>query len=64
MLEQFSSIEFLYVDVHLHPVLKGQYLVFTVPTLILFREGKELKRYSRHFSLGELETYLIRIIES
>jgi len=64
LVRQFPPAEYLYIDINLYPVLKGQFLVFTVPTLILFREGKELKRFSRHFSLNELETFLTRITET
>ena len=58
LLKYFTEFEFLYIDTDEHPVLKGQYLVFTVPTIIIFQEGRELKRFSRHISLFILEEYL------
>jgi len=61
LLKNFTEFEFLYIDTDEHPVLKGQYLVFTVPTIIIFQEGRELKRFSRHISLVTLEDYLQNI---
>jgi len=47
---------FQYVNSEESPELAGQHLVFTVPTLLLMAEGREVARYSRHFGMGELET--------
>ncbi len=40
--------------------IAGQYLVFAVPTLILFVQGREVYRFSRYFSLNELARQLER----
>jgi thioredoxin 1 len=61
LLKEYPGFEFLYVDVNQEPQLKGQYLAFTVPVIILFQEGKEIKRFGRYLSLQELSTFLQRI---
>ena len=61
LLNQYPLFEFLYIDINLHPKFKGEYMVFAVPTIILFQKGRELQRFSRHISVAELETYLERI---
>lgn len=38
----------------------GQYTVFAVPTLLLMVEGREVARFSRHFSMQELEAPIRR----
>ncbi len=61
LLNQYPLFEFLYIDINRYPLCKGQYLVFAVPTIVLFQKGRELQRFSRHFSLRELEEYLRRV---
>ena len=36
------------VDTNLSPDIGGQLLVFTHPTILLFGDGREFKRFSRH----------------
>jgi thioredoxin-like negative regulator of GroEL len=50
----FSKMEMLYVNTEKLPEVAGQYRVFTVPTVLVFFEGKESLRYSRNFSISEL----------
>ncbi len=54
--------EFLYVNTHEQTEISGQFLVFTVPTIIIFSGGREQKRFSRHFSLLDLQGYLERVL--
>ncbi len=63
LVKQYEDFEFLYVDIHQYPEVSGQLLVFSVPTVIVFADGKEVKRLSRHFSIGELESVLDRLEE-
>ncbi len=37
------------------PVISGQHRVFTIPTILLFFEGREHLRFSRNISLHQLE---------
>ena len=63
MVTAFDSIEFLYIDIHRYPQISGQFIVFAVPTIIVLRNGKELRRISRPISVGELKSFLDRIVQ-
>jgi thioredoxin-like negative regulator of GroEL len=43
-----------------HPQLAAQQGVFTVPTLILYFDGREAQRFARNISLGQLREALDR----
>jgi thioredoxin-like negative regulator of GroEL len=62
LLTRYPDFEFAYIDINQNPIFKGQYMVFAVPTIILFNQGRELQRFSRNFSLLELESYLEQTI--
>jgi len=62
LLQDYPKVKFLYVDIHQHPEISGQLLVFAVPTIIIFYQGKEATRFSRHFSIQDLETALNRLL--
>ena len=61
-LRDYPGVTFLYVDIHQHPEISGQLLVFAVPTIIIFYQGKEAARLSWHFSIQDLETALNRLL--
>jgi len=61
-LEKYEKIGFQYIDTHLTPEVSGQYLVFAVPTIIFFLDGREVKRFSRHFSMSEFEAEVDKMI--
>lgn len=52
--EQFPQIETRYVDIDKSPLLSGQHRVFTIPTILIFFDGKEQTRFSRNISLQQL----------
>lgn len=58
LLSRYPRFTFVYVDTAQHPFLAGQHMVFAVPTLILFVQGREWKRMSRFVNLPELEAAL------
>ena len=60
LLQAYSNATFLYVDIEQHPLIKGQQMVFTVPTVVVYNEGKELQRWSRHFSVDDLHRLIDR----
>lgn len=49
-----NEINILKVDVDNAPNLSAEYKIFSVPTLILFENGKELKRISGFITEDEL----------
>lgn len=61
--ENFDEVHFEYVDIEKSPELRGQYLVFSVPTIIIFVEGREHKRLNRYMSLQDFEAELSRMVE-
>ncbi|MFZ1728701.1 MAG: thioredoxin family protein [Bacteroidota bacterium] len=55
LLKEYPKVEFLYVDSGSNPEVSGQHLVFAAPTILLFMEGREMRRYSRNLAMHELE---------
>ena len=51
----FPGMKARYVDIELSPMIAGQLRVFTIPTLLLYFDGKEQHRFSRNISLNQLE---------
>lgn len=45
-----------------NPAEAAQSMVFSAPTLILKEDGREIKRWSRVFSLSEVREFLCRIL--
>jgi len=60
LIMQYPNIDFQYVDAQLCSILRGQYMIFAVPTILLFYQGKEVKRWSRFLSLDEIKYELDR----
>ncbi len=58
--EQFLKILSRYVDIEKSPVISGQFRIFTIPTILIFFEGKEQVRYSRNISMHQLEDSISR----
>jgi thioredoxin-like negative regulator of GroEL len=58
---ELPRIALHYIDAKEYPDLSGPLNVFGFPTLILFFEGKEYIRKSRHFGLQELGEDLTRL---
>lgn len=52
--DKFPGMETRYIDIDKSPLLSGQYRVFTIPTILIFFEGKEQARLSRNISLHQL----------
>jgi thioredoxin-like negative regulator of GroEL len=50
------------VDTHQNSEVSGQYLVFAVPTIIVFLDGREVNRFSRHFSMLDFENEINRML--
>jgi len=57
---QFPQMTVRYVNTELSPLISGQFRVFTIPTLLVFFEGREQVRFSRNISLHQLEDTLSR----
>ncbi len=64
IVEEFNQVQFTYVNTKESAEVSGQFMVFAVPTIILFYEGREAKRYSRHISLQDFRSFLERMTEN
>lgn len=58
--ETYPRIALFEVDCDRNRATAAQQQVFTVPTLLLFLDGREQLRRSRHISLAELEREIAR----
>ncbi len=58
--DKFPLILARYVDIEKSPVISGQFRVFTIPTILIFFEGKEQVRFSRNISMHQLEAAIER----
>lgn len=52
--ENFPEMELRYIDTDKSSLISGQYRVFTIPTILIFFDGKEQTRLSRNISLHQL----------
>ena len=59
--EEFPKIKFVYINVNNLRELAAQNSVFSVPTVLLFVEGRETLRYSRNINLDEFSGSVGRI---
>lgn len=61
MLEvDFPMISFCYVDLNKAKEISGQLSIFTVPTILVYFEGKETIRASRNMHIEELREQIDR----
>jgi thioredoxin-like negative regulator of GroEL len=58
--DDFPLINFCYVDLNEAKEISGQLCVFSVPTILVYFEGKETIRISRNIHLEELRGQIDR----
>ncbi|MDX1903974.1 MAG: thioredoxin family protein [Thermonemataceae bacterium] len=58
--KEYPKIHFLEINTYENPDISAHYQVFTVPTLLVFFEGKESLRKARNFSVAEVQKDLER----
>ena len=56
----FPRLNMIYIDTEKSPVIAGQYRVFTIPTILIFFQGREQFRFSRNINMHELEKSISR----
>ena len=61
IVEENKPWNFEYIDTTESTEVAGQNMVFTVPTIILYAEGKEVKRFGRHLSMNDLKSTVERL---
>lgn len=58
-----TPLTFHNVDIDDLPIFRGEHLVFTVPTVLVFSQGKELYRSSRFIDYGGLQKLIHRYLD-
>lgn len=58
--DKFPKVRFYSVDCDTLPQAASQYSVLSIPTVVLYFDGKETTRLVRTFSIGELEKAISR----
>jgi len=56
----FPQLKQIYLDAHENPEISAHFQVFSVPTMIVFMDGREFAREGRAVSLHQLVTQLKR----
>ncbi|MCD4729522.1 MAG: thioredoxin family protein [Bacteroidales bacterium] len=56
----FPKIKLIWVNSKSYPEIPANYNVFANPTILVFFEGKEFKRFSKYVSISELEQAIDR----
>ena len=52
--QHFDQFEIISIDISESPEIASHYSVFAIPTLVVFLDGREFLRKSRHMSVGEV----------
>ncbi len=61
--ENFKELEIISIDVSEDQDVAAHYSVFAIPTLLVFLDGREFLRKSRHMSVDEVVTEIARPYE-
>ncbi len=61
LLQDYPLVESLYINTAEIPAVSGEFSVFTIPTVMLFVQGKEQFRLARTFGLTEIKEKLDRV---
>ena len=56
----FPKMKLIWVNSKTNPEIPAFYGVFANPTILVFFDGKEFKRFSKYVSINELETAIER----
>lgn len=62
MMEKYSDIPLYELYIEDLPEFRGQHLVFTVPTIIVFHQNKEIHRESRFINWEKLKSVIENLI--
>jgi thioredoxin 1 len=52
--QNFEQFEIISIDISETPEIASHFSVFAIPTLVVFLDGREFLRKSRHMSVGEV----------
>ena len=54
--KKYPFLKIYYINIDENPLFRGQHLIFTFPTIMLFDSGSEVHRESRIIDFYKLET--------
>lgn len=57
-----TPLSFDEIDIEEVPAFRGEHLVFTVPTVLIFSQGKEIYRSSRFIEYGQIDKLIQRYL--
>lgn len=57
---KFPKMKMEFMDAESSPEITGQFSVFASPTILLFFDGKETRRFSKYVSVAELKESIER----
>ena len=61
--DQFPSLTSFYTDITEEPLIAGQFLVYSGPTVLLLLDGKEVYRGAQFIDLEELDYNIKRFLK-
>ena len=61
--DQFPSLTSFYTDITEEPLIAGQFLVYSGPTVLLLLDGKEVYRCAQFIDLEEFDYNIKRFLE-
>lgn len=63
LVQEFPEIALRYVDIEKNEAAKGRFSVFTIPTILMFINGREFIREVRYISIDDLREKIGRYFE-
>lgn len=60
IMDNFSTFVIESIDISETPEIASHFSVFTIPTVLIFFQGREFLRKSRHMSVGEVVSEIER----
>ncbi len=61
--DEFRHIRLVFINSEHQPLIAAHFGVFANPTIIVFFEGKEFRRYSKYISINELGGDIERVYQ-
>lgn len=58
--DKFPKLEIEFIDIKNNPEQAAQFQIFAAPSILIFFEGKEYKRFSRNIGIKQLEEDIAR----
>lgn len=59
----YPNLPIKFITIDENPNFRGQYLIFSVPTLLIFKDNKEIHRESRIIDFAQLNKVLNLVLE-